>query len=189
MTVKQTKELLERYYDGATTLDEERALRRYFARPLVPAELRNDAHLFRMLAAETATETSADFDARLLQSLEREAARTEAVPAPTLARRVQLGTRRWMSIAAVFVGLIACVLVLRECRLLDEGHVQQTTAPSGPVAIIEEEPIDWSKYEIQDEAALETTLAALRMTSEKLNQGTETVSGEVRKIRLLAGKR
>ena len=154
----------------------------------MPAELRDDARLFRMLAAEVATETSADFDARLLRSLEREAAGEHSVQTPTGARRVQLGVRRWMRLAAVFVGLVACLVVLRECRLDQNANVQQAPVSSAPIAMNEPPPIDWSKYELRDEAAVEAALAALKMTSEKLNQGTETVSGEVRKIRLLAGR-
>lgn len=180
MTTATAKKILDRYYDGNTSLAEEQRLRNYFARPDVPAELQNDARLFRMLAAETPPKTSSDFDRRLMSALEAENQQPR-----TAAKVVRLGMRRWMSVAAVFVGLIACVFLMRECQHMNTT-VQHSTREL-PIAMNEQEetPIDWSKYELEDEAAVAAALSALKVTSSKLNQGTEAISGEMQKLRYL----
>ncbi|TNE55850.1 MAG: hypothetical protein EP344_13090 [Bacteroidetes bacterium] len=46
--------LLHRYWEGETTLDEERALKAFFAQDPVPEQYQREARLFRALAAEQA---------------------------------------------------------------------------------------------------------------------------------------
>ena len=184
MNTKHIQQLLERYYDGETSLAEEQELRRYFARPpeQLPAELRPEAKLFRMLAAETAT-PSADFDARLREALVQEAA---ATPRPAL--RVRSLTRRLMQIAAALVVLVASVLVIRHCQS-ENVVMQPTDLENVAIASSDKEtdaPIDWSKYELKDEAAVAATLTALRLTSDKLNQGSATFSREMQHLRHLS---
>ena len=52
MELNQIKQLLEKYYDGQTSLDEERLLKDYFRYRPVPAELETDKELFLHLSSE-----------------------------------------------------------------------------------------------------------------------------------------
>ena len=57
MEYNEIRRLLDRYFDGETTLDEEQALRRFFASTAdVPADLRYAAPMFAY-AAEKRTQT------------------------------------------------------------------------------------------------------------------------------------
>ena len=182
MNTKHIQQLLERYYDGETSLSEEQELRRYFARPSeeLPTELREEATLFRMLAAETAT-PSADFDQRLQQALAAEAG---TVARPAL--KVRSLSRQLLQTAAAVAVLVCCVLALRLCST-DGKIAQPVESENVAIAAIEDDaPIDWSKYELKDEAALAATLTALKLTSDKLNQGSKTFSRELQHLRHLS---
>jgi len=52
MLETQIRELLDRYWEGETTVEEERRLREFFAREPVPESLRQEARLFRALQTE-----------------------------------------------------------------------------------------------------------------------------------------
>lgn len=60
MTYEQISDLLEKYWDGESSLDEERTLKRYFATGPVDERLRNVAPLFAALRAETRVELQRD---------------------------------------------------------------------------------------------------------------------------------
>lgn len=63
-------ELLTRYYDGETTLDEEKQLRDFFRHPeRVPDHLRQHAALFRYVADAQLQQPSADFVASMDQKM------------------------------------------------------------------------------------------------------------------------
>ena len=60
MTYEQIAHLLEKYWDGDTTLDEERALKNYFAQDAIDGRLRQHAPLFSALRAEQTVEYQRD---------------------------------------------------------------------------------------------------------------------------------
>lgn len=55
MELNQIKQLLEKYYDGNTSLEEEQLLKDYFRYRPVPAELETDKELFLYTSSETKT--------------------------------------------------------------------------------------------------------------------------------------
>jgi hypothetical protein len=60
MNYEEISALLEKYWDGESTLDEERALKTYFAKEPVDERLRNVAPLFAALRADKAIELRRD---------------------------------------------------------------------------------------------------------------------------------
>lgn len=67
MKIPEIEILLEKYYDGQTTLDEENVLLRYFSESEVPEHLQPDRDLFLGLAAEKTRETiHIDFEKDIL---------------------------------------------------------------------------------------------------------------------------
>jgi hypothetical protein len=151
------KALLEKYFDGETSLEEEAQLRAYFKGEAVDDELRVYQPLFQHFVQEQGVALSNDFDDKLLQKLGANEAKV-----------VQM--RNWpkqlLRIAAVgAVLLIAMVAIWK---------------PQPPA---QQASIDWSKYEITDERqAYEETLKALRLVSSKLKKGTEKATHEVEKM-------
>lgn len=68
MDYKYIEQLLERYWNGETTLDEERILRLFFSQEDVPASLARYKDLFVYERSERKTDVLGDdFDARLLE--------------------------------------------------------------------------------------------------------------------------
>ncbi len=142
------KTLIEKYFAGTTTLEEEKRLKAYFnSQEVVEKELEKYIPLFRFLDAEKSRSLPAGFERRLDAEL--------SVPQ---ARRFRLNPIRVAAAAAIFaLALIAGTLVYREI----------SPAPEAPVATI-----DWSKYEPKTkEEALQITRNALMKVSEGLNRG------------------
>ncbi len=53
---KEVQDLLDRYWEGETTLEEERRLKAYFAQERVPEQFRREAQWFRALQADRSVE-------------------------------------------------------------------------------------------------------------------------------------
>jgi len=71
MNYNSIKELLEKFYSGETSLEEEATLKRFFAEEIVPERLRADQELFRSLTAlEEESILDEDFDKAVLAQME-----------------------------------------------------------------------------------------------------------------------
>ncbi len=71
-SLKDIKILLERFYQGETTLEEERRLQRYFASQTVPEELIPDKELFEAFGeGEDSVEVPEELDEKIFHSLDR----------------------------------------------------------------------------------------------------------------------
>ena len=66
MDYKYIEQLLERYWQGETTLQEETILKTFFSQPDIPEDLRKYSVLFTY-EAEKAESLGDDFDARMLE--------------------------------------------------------------------------------------------------------------------------
>ncbi|MCB0572451.1 MAG: hypothetical protein KDC66_21935 [Phaeodactylibacter sp.] len=155
------EQLLERYFEGESSLTEEQQLREYFQRTDVPEQLRPYQPLFQYFAEEQAQNALGnDFDEKLLGQLQ------ESAPRLTAIRRI--GLRGWALRAAAIV-------------LLGLGlgwlFFPKTTAPAQTAGI------DWAQYEVQDpQQAFRITTAALLKTSGELNRGTSTAARELKNL-------
>lgn len=150
------KNLIEKYFEGETTLQEEAELRRYFNSGNVEPSLRQYQPLFRHFENERGQGLSSDFDQRLLQKLKGSA------------KVVQM-QRRWRVLlrAAAAAAAVAGIFF----------WLQRPVSPPAQHAI------NWEKYEITDEkAAYEETVKALKLLSSKLNKGSDKTVREVEKI-------
>lgn len=71
MDSNKIQELLEKYWNCETSLDEEQHLREYFRRGEIPEQLKETAALFRYFDShKKKTLTDAGFDARVLKKIE-----------------------------------------------------------------------------------------------------------------------
>lgn len=71
MDYKYIDQLLNRYFDGTTTIAEERILKAFFSQDDVPAHLNRYAQLFQYEETDAqATPLADDFDQRILARLE-----------------------------------------------------------------------------------------------------------------------
>ena len=75
-------QLLTKYYEGNSTIEEERLLKEYFRGPGVPEELLEEQEIFRSfsrISNSDVPEPSADFELRIFAAIDREEKRT-AIP-------------------------------------------------------------------------------------------------------------
>lgn len=152
------KALIEKYFEGETSLEEEARLRAYFNGEEVSEDLKVYQPLFEHFTNEQSQELSADFDKKLFQNLENQDGKI-----------VQM--RAWpkylLRIAAVGAVLLAAMI-----------YLSNPTAPAQQTAAI-----DWSKYEVTDEkVAYEETVKALKLLSSKLNKGTKKAGKEMKEL-------
>jgi hypothetical protein len=148
MDYKNINNLLEKYWEGESSLQEEETLRQYFNNGNVAPELEQYQSLFQFFKEEQDVMVSDDFEKRLLLQIEKE---QKVVPAKV--RKLS-----WMTsiraIAAVGIILMGAVFVF------------QNLEP--------EEKDVWAKYEVEDEqAAIEATKAALALLSGKMKKGSK----------------
>lgn len=148
--------LLDKYFEGATSREEEKQLRAFFRRPEVPAALQPYQPLFRHFDAEQQLELADDFDERLLARLdERPAART---------RRLLLVLARVAAVLLLAFGL---------------WWLSPSPTPAAPPPTA----IDWSQYEPDSpEEAYRVMRLALLKTSGELNEGAKTAAEEIDRL-------
>lgn len=155
-----TRKLLDRYFEGETTLEEEAQLRRAFQqKEELPEDLLPFRPLFRYFEQERDAQLGQGFEQRLLEQINE---KPEVRPTATVRR---LPVQRWaVGIAA------AVVLALGLFWLYQPATFQQKEEVAA---------IDWSKYEVDDpEEAFKITQSALLQASQELNQGTKVAAEE-----------
>jgi len=159
MEDQMIRQLLDRYFEGETSLEEEAQLRRAFQQKEVPEDLQPFRPLFRYLNQEREARLDQGFEQRLLEQIDE---KPETPPAAIMRR---LPVQRWaVGIAA------AVVLALGLFWLYQPATFQQQEEVAA---------IDWSKYEVDDpEEAFKITQSALLQASQELNQGTKVAAEE-----------
>lgn len=153
MDYNHISKLLERYFEGETTVEEERKLRRYFTEEPVAEEHRPFADLFRYFAVSRQEgyegELASMAATRNLQKKD--------------ARRFRIRPLFWRAAAVVVLAVSAWWL-----------YPEQPATTSG---------IDWSKYEpATAEEAFHVTSRALRTASAKLNYGARQAAEKVSEV-------
>jgi hypothetical protein len=144
-SIKDIRKLLDRFYLGDTTLEEERSLQEYFSSTQVPEELIPDRDLFRsMESGNEAIQVPVDLDRKILAGIDRE-------------ERKHLRTRR-ISIYSLS-GLAAGLLVV---ITLYTGYFRQGGSTRLALQDTYENPQD----------AYEEARRTLAFVSAKLNEGT-----------------
>ena len=150
--------LVDKYFEGTTTLEDEKELRTYFNKNEIEESLKQYQPLFQYFEKEKAQKVSEDFDKKFFEKVENGDAKI--VPIRSFRRRL-------MRVAAVAAVLIGGYILFQPIGIPDT---------SNRVAI------DWSVHEVNDEQlAYEETVKALRLLSSKLNKGKNKTAKEVAK--------
>lgn len=106
MNLKEIEELLEKFYEGKTTLSEERELRELFNGDEIPPQLSENVTLFRYYSQSRKEEINdPEFEERVLSAIRE----TQAIPAFSWKRRFYYIT----SIAATIIILTGLVITFR----------------------------------------------------------------------------
>ncbi|MFT4762900.1 MAG: hypothetical protein ACI9XO_003940 [Paraglaciecola sp.] len=149
--------LLDKYFAGETTLQEETVLREYFNGNQVEKAHLKFKPLFQYFEKEQAEGLENNFDKKVVAKIGRKG---KVLKMRSLRNRV-------LRIAAVFLILVSAWLVMKNTILSPEKTMEQR----------------WAQHEIKDpEKAFEATKAALLFASMKFNRGTRKAAGGVVKI-------
>ncbi|MFP4094933.1 MAG: hypothetical protein ACLFUB_10630 [Cyclobacteriaceae bacterium] len=150
MELINIERLLEKYWNGDTSLEEERQLQRFFSEEEVPEHLEGVATLFRTFSADWQfKQLDDDFDEALIHKIEKSEKR--------------LSWRSWLSIAATVSLLIVSALWVKDMLPM------QAQPPTAETQLIEEDT-----YE-DPQLAYEQTREALLLISSMMNKGTQQV--------------
>lgn len=162
MAYNNIEALLEKYWEGETSLAEEQTLRDYFNSGNVDPKFAEVAPMFQFFKATEGNKLPDDFEAKLIAKLETEQEKTSTtflVKPKQEAKHLRLFTRI-ASVAALLAIAIGVGLF--------------TMQPKG----LEKEQLAWEDTYEDPEKAYEETIAALKLISEKLNRGKrETAKG------------
>lgn len=155
MTQQEIKTLLDKYFEGETSLEEENLLKAYFHGPGVAPGFQAFQPLFQFFEAEKEASLSDEFEQKLLRKIQEK-------PAP----RIRLITPYLMRVAAAAAIILGIVVLF-------------PTPPHSHDAVA----INWEQYEPQsEEEALAEATAALELLASKLNGGAKKASKELHKI-------
>ncbi len=121
MDYKYINQLLERYWAGETSLEEEQILRSFFSQPNVPDELKQYRCLFIYEQTEPATDVLGDdFDEQLMSIIER--------PRPVKARVLTIGQRfAPLFKAAAVVAIILTLSNAAQSSFRDDDYTNVTS--------------------------------------------------------------
>ena len=121
MDYKYISQLLERYWAGETSLEEEQILRSFFSQPNVPDELKQYRCLFIYEQTEPATDVLGDdFDEQLMSIIER--------PRPVKARVLTIGQRfAPLFKAAAVVAIILTLSNAAQSSFRDDDYTNVTS--------------------------------------------------------------
>lgn len=121
MDYKYINQLLERYWAGETSLEEEQILRSFFSQPNVPEELKQYRCLFIYEQTEPATNVLGDdFDEQLMSIIER--------PRPVKARVLTIGQRfAPLFKAAAVVAIILTLSNAAQSSFRDDDYTNVTS--------------------------------------------------------------
>lgn len=152
MESKQIKTLLDKYWEGESSLQEEQALREYFAQEVVEEEFRAFKPMFQFFKQEQDAYLNGDFEERLSQKLKE---RNEEAPRQAKIVRF-LG--RAAAVAAIFLAVVFAYSTWDSNPGVD------------PVAVETSELNEKEKAEAL--LAYQEAKAALMLVSKKLKKGT-----------------
>jgi hypothetical protein len=159
MDYNTAKRLLERYFAGTSTREEEAQLRNYFQQERLPTDMEPYRPLFQFFVAAAKQKTRADF----AQHPSRDQLRSST---GTL---IQLAARQWHLFAVA--AMVVLALAMWMFAPVTPQQNQQTA-------------IDWSQYEPKnEEEALRLTTSALRKTSTSLRLGLDAATKELKAVK------
>jgi hypothetical protein len=155
MEYQVVKNLIERYFRGETTLEEEASLREYFRAGPVDERCREYAALFRWMSREQDRQLEDQRAGDMFRQLEPTGGKTVSM---------RVVSRQWILRIAAALVLMAGMWWTYQGRRAAEQTAE----------------VDWSKYEITSEQeALMITRGALLKASQSLNKGANAAAGQM----------
>jgi hypothetical protein len=98
MDSKEIGQLLEKYWNCESSLEEEQVLRSYFSGSNVPDQLKDAAELFRFFENERQRSLSTDFDRDIMRSVKKTERKTKVI-----------SMVRWVHVARIAAGVLVVV--------------------------------------------------------------------------------
>jgi hypothetical protein len=144
--LKKIEELLEKYYNGETSLEDERKLQWYFQTYDVPLHLRPDAELFRSNYKRSTEEDAPELTEKLARLLDEQDKKSRFL--------IPIRSLRWIS------GVAASIIILISLWI---GFGRNTFRNHTKFADTYNDP----------NIAYQETMKALLLVSQKLNAGTQ----------------
>lgn len=130
MDSKEVGQLLEKYWNCETSLEEEQVLRNYFSGPGVPEQLKDAAELFRFFEGERKRSLDENFGHEIMRSVKKTERKAKVV---SMVRWVQVAR-----IAAGIVVVIAAGYFVRNEVLKSKEQAQAIDTFSDPKEALEE---------------------------------------------------
>ncbi len=164
------RELLDKYFEAETSLEEEKTLREFFSRRVNDPGLKPYQELFSFFQNEQLQQPSESLEERFFEKLSQ-----EETSEPKQPEAILRPLRPWLMRAAMVAFLLS-----------GSWWIYTRYQPQTPT---ETAAIDWSKYEPKTpEEAFRITREALGKASRHLNEGTSmameemTLLGEMGKV-------
>lgn len=148
------RKLLEAYWKGETSLEEEKTLKEYFHFAKVPDDLQETACFFHSLSNSTGQELGDDFDNEILSRINSKGGAT--------VKRMSFFHQHWKGMAAAVLVLIVGSWLIWSLGADQKGSDRIYTA-------------EGNVEQAEVEAAFEETKQALFMLSGKFQRGKEEV--------------
>jgi hypothetical protein len=146
--LRQIEELLEKYYNGETSLEEERKLHWYFQTHEIPMHLRPDAEIFRYNYKQSREEVAPELSEKLSKLIDEQERRSRFI--------IPVKSIRWIS------GIAASILIIFSLWMGIGRDIIRERHHGGFTDTFDDPQL----------AYLETKKALL-LVSEKLNTGTK----------------
>jgi hypothetical protein len=148
MDSKEIGQLLEKYWNCETTLEEEQVLRSYFNGPDVPDQLKDAAEPFRFFENERQRSLTTEFDNEVMHSVKKTERKTNVI-----------SMVRWVQVARIAAG----VLVMVAAGYFVRNEVMKSKDQSQALTDTFSDPKD----------ALEETKKALMLISKSFGKARE----------------
>lgn len=156
MNTTEVKILLDKYYDGETSLDEEKLLKAYFKSGQVDPSLKEHATLFSFIRTESVVKAGEGLEEKIRENL------STSATIPFYRHR-----RFWIYVSGIAASLLFLLTLVFETRI-SEDH---------------KDTLDGTAYTREDaRKAYDQTRIALAYVSEKYVAGTEPL-GEISKFK------
>jgi hypothetical protein len=167
MTVEKINSLLQKYFDGDTSLEEEKILRGYFSSDRVDPQLAKYTPLFRFIDEEKRVE----INATLAGKIEAIAPKTSPKMPPKMT--VVKGGNWWKMAAAIAFLVVGSWAVVKQFELTKTPYIAQKGKAK---VIVFDENSD-------PELALAEIEKALNKASRKMKKGTDEATESMQKVK------
>jgi hypothetical protein len=165
-------QLLDKYWEGETTLAEDKTLQTFFASETIPVEFQAFQSIFQAKNDIQTQTLSTDFDTNLLAILKEKTKETEKetkVIQLQTAQSAELQKWRWMAgIAASIALILAVYIVLPKTETVKIAKIELTEEEHEKALV-----------------AYEQTKMALMFVSATMNHGTQTAAKSLSKVKNL----